>query len=161
MLKRKHSAYTLEFKLKILSEVDEKNLSKTEICKKHSIPNLMLSTILKEKLQKIRNFARLPRKWNFAVMKSWKKQCFSGFDKPGQCMFHSGPVIIGKATEITVTSPKKWPKTKLALNQNAFKPKWIQRAPKFRFKVILLYSYFCNHDFHYQKCISHDKRNTK
>ena len=56
MSKRKHSVYTLELKQKILSEVDEKNLSQTEICVKHSIPNSTLSTSLKdrEKLQKAR-----------------------------------------------------------------------------------------------------------
>ncbi|GFS03511.1 tigger transposable element-derived protein 6 [Elysia marginata] len=54
MSKRKHSAYTIDFKLQILSEAEEKKFTKTEICKKHSIPNSTLSTILKdtEKLQK-------------------------------------------------------------------------------------------------------------
>ncbi|GFS07299.1 protein HIRA [Elysia marginata] len=54
MSKRKHSAYMIEFKFQILSEVEEKKLTKTEICKKHSITNSTLSTILKdiEKLQK-------------------------------------------------------------------------------------------------------------
>ncbi|GFR77994.1 transport protein Sec31A [Elysia marginata] len=57
MSKRKHSAYTIDFKLQILSEAEEKKLTKTEICKKHSIPNSTLSTILKdtEKLQKARD----------------------------------------------------------------------------------------------------------
>ena len=48
MSKRKHFAYTLEFKLKIVSEVEGKKLTETEICKKHSIPNSTLSTILKD-----------------------------------------------------------------------------------------------------------------
>ncbi|GFR97246.1 tigger transposable element-derived protein 4-like isoform [Elysia marginata] len=57
MSKRKHSAYTIDSKLQILSEAEEKKLTKTEICKKHSIPNSTLSTILKdtEKLQKVRD----------------------------------------------------------------------------------------------------------
>ncbi|GFR65334.1 tigger transposable element-derived protein 6 [Elysia marginata] len=57
MSERKHTAHTIEFKLQILSEVEEKKLTKTEICKKHSIPNSTLSMILKdrEKLQKARD----------------------------------------------------------------------------------------------------------
>ncbi|GFS01317.1 tigger transposable element-derived protein 4 [Elysia marginata] len=57
MSKRKHTAYTIEFKPQILSEVVEKKLTKTEICKKYSIPNSTLPAILKdrEKLQKARD----------------------------------------------------------------------------------------------------------
>ncbi|GFS26781.1 tigger transposable element-derived protein 4 [Elysia marginata] len=60
MSKRKHSAYTIDFKLQILSKVEEKKLTKTEICKKHSIPNSRLSTILKdrEKLQKAHDYSK-------------------------------------------------------------------------------------------------------
>ena len=144
-MKRKHSVYTLEFKPKILSEVDEKNLSKTEICKKHSIPNSTLSTILKdrEKLQKAREdskFCPTTKKMKLCSHEELEEAVFLWF-RQARAMHVplSGPVIFGKATEIAVTSPEKWPKTKLALNQNVFKPKLIQRAPKFRFKVILLY----------------------
>ncbi|GFS22258.1 tigger transposable element-derived protein 4-like isoform [Elysia marginata] len=86
MSKRKHSAYTIDFKLQILSEAEEKKLTKTEICKKLSIPNSTLSTILKdtEKLQKARDDSKLRRlqmKQNFAVTKDYRMQCLLGFAK--------------------------------------------------------------------------------
>ncbi|GFR77075.1 tigger transposable element-derived protein 6 [Elysia marginata] len=72
MSKRKHSAYTIDFKLQILSEAEEKKLTKTEICKKHGIPNSTLSTILRdrEKLQKASDDSKFrPAGRNFAVTK--------------------------------------------------------------------------------------------
>ena len=128
--KRKHSAYTLEFKLKIISEVDEKNLLKTEICKKiYSIPNSTLSTILKdrEKLQKAREdskFHQTTKKMKLCSHEELEGAVFLWFRQArAMNVPFSGPIIIGKATEEAVTSPEKWPKTKLALNQNAFKLK--------------------------------------
>ena len=113
MSKRKHSAYTLEFKLKILSEVDEKNLSKTEICKKHSIPNSTLSTVLKdrEKLQKAREdskFCLTTKKMKLGSHKELEEAVLLWFRQArARNVPLSGPVIIGKATVIAVTSPEK------------------------------------------------------
>ena len=47
--KRKHTSHTLDFKMKLLKEVDNKLLSKTEICKKHGISPSTLSTFLKKR----------------------------------------------------------------------------------------------------------------
>ena len=54
MPKRKPNAYTLKFKLELLKEVDEKKLSKTQICHKYGIPNSSLSTIVagRDKIEK-------------------------------------------------------------------------------------------------------------
>ena len=51
---KKQCSYSIDFKLKIFEEIDSKKLSKTEICKKHGIPNSMLLTFLKnrEKIEK-------------------------------------------------------------------------------------------------------------
>ena len=47
--KRKQRSYSVDFKLKIFEEVEEKVLSKTEICKKYNISNSTLSTFLKNR----------------------------------------------------------------------------------------------------------------
>ena len=113
MSNRKHSAYTLEFKLKILSEVDEKNPSKTEIYKNHSIPNSMLSTILKgrEKLQKAREdskFRPTTKKMKLCSHEELEEAVFPWFRQARAMNVPlSGLVIIGTATEIAVTSPEK------------------------------------------------------
>ena len=54
MSKRKRTAYALELKVQVLKEVDERKLSKTEIYRKHGIPNSTLSTIFghREKIEK-------------------------------------------------------------------------------------------------------------
>ena len=66
MSKRKHTAYSLEIKLQVLKEFDEKKLTKTEICLKHEILNLILmSTILgsREKIKKAKGESKiLPNK---------------------------------------------------------------------------------------------------
>ena len=117
-----------------------KRTYRTEICVKNSIPNSTLSTILRdrEKLQKAREDSKLlltTKKMKLCSNEELEEAVFLWFRQArAMNVSLSGPVIIGKATEIAVTSPEKWPKTKLA-----FKPKWIERAPKFRFKVILLY----------------------
>ncbi|GFS02942.1 tigger transposable element-derived protein 6 [Elysia marginata] len=104
MSKKKHSAYKIEFKLQILSEVEEKKLSKTEICKKHNIPNSTLSTILKdrEKLQKAHDDSKF--------RPATKKMIFCSHEVLEDAVFAwlcqamvmnvplSGPVVIGKAT---------------------------------------------------------------
>ena len=113
MSKRKHSAYTLEFKLKILFEVDQKNLLKTEICKKHSIPNSTLSTILKdrEKLQKAREdskFCSTTKKMKLCSHEELEEAVFLWFRQARAMHFLlSGPVIIGKATETAINSPER------------------------------------------------------
>ena len=97
--------------------------------KKNSIPNSTLSTILKdrEKLQKAREdskFCPTTKKMKLCSHEELEESVFLWF-RQARAMHVplSGPVIIGKATEIAVTSPEKLPKTKLALNQNVFKPK--------------------------------------
>jgi transposase-like protein len=47
--KKKQRSYSVDFKLKIFEEVEEKVLSKTEICKKYNIANSTLSTFLKNR----------------------------------------------------------------------------------------------------------------
>ncbi|GFR67685.1 tigger transposable element-derived protein 4 [Elysia marginata] len=106
MSKRKHSAYTIEFKLQILSKVEEKKLTKTEICKKHSIPNSTLSTILKdrEKLQKARDdskFRPATKKTKLCSHKELEDAVFAWFRQAMAMNVQlSGPVVIGKAAEI-------------------------------------------------------------
>jgi transposase-like protein len=45
--KRKLQSYTLDFKLKILTEVDKKDRSKTDICKEYGLANSTLATFIK------------------------------------------------------------------------------------------------------------------
>jgi transposase-like protein len=47
--KKKQRSYSVDFKLKIFEEVEEKVLSKTKICKKYNIANSTLSTFLKNR----------------------------------------------------------------------------------------------------------------
>ena len=47
--KKKQRSYSVDFKLNIFEEVEEKVLSKTEICKKYNIANSTLSTFLKNR----------------------------------------------------------------------------------------------------------------
>ncbi|GFR82491.1 tigger transposable element-derived protein 4 [Elysia marginata] len=106
MSKRKHSAYTIEFKLQILSEVEEKKLTKLEICKKHSIPSSMLSAILKdrEKLQKARDdskFGPATKKVKLCSHEELEDAVFAWFRQAmAMNVPLSGPVFIGKAAEI-------------------------------------------------------------
>lgn len=51
-VKRKQASHTIAFKIKVLEELDKKQLNKTEICKKFSIANSTLSTFIKNR-QKI------------------------------------------------------------------------------------------------------------
>ena len=44
---KKHRSYPIDFKIKIFEEIDNKMLSKAEICKKYYIPNSTLSTFLR------------------------------------------------------------------------------------------------------------------
>ena len=91
--------------------MDEKNPSKTEICEKHSMPNSTLSTILKdrEKLQKAREdskFRLTTKKMKLCSYEELEEAVFPWFGQ-ARAMNVPGPVIIGKATEIAVTSPEK------------------------------------------------------
>ena len=102
--------------------MDEKNLSKTEIRKKkHSIPNSTLptNTILKgrEKLQKAREDSKVcptTKKMKLCSHEELEEAVFLWF-RQARAMHVPlpGPVIIGKTTEIAVTSPERGPKTKL------------------------------------------------
>ncbi|GFS15831.1 tigger transposable element-derived protein 6 [Elysia marginata] len=106
MSKRKHSAHTIDFKLQILSEAEEKKLTKTEICKKHSIPNSTLSTILKdiEKLQKARDdskFRQATKETKFSTHEGLEDAVFAWFRQVmAMNVPLSGPVVIGKAAEL-------------------------------------------------------------
>ncbi|GFR84181.1 tigger transposable element-derived protein 4-like protein [Elysia marginata] len=106
MSKRKHSAYTIDFKLQILSEAEEKKLTKTEICKKHSIPNSTLSTILKdtEKLQKARDdskFRPATKETKLCSHERLEDAVFAWFRQAmAMNVPLSGLVVIGKAAEI-------------------------------------------------------------
>ena len=81
--------------------------------KKHSIPNSTLSTILKdrEKLQNAREdskFCPTSKKMKLCSHEELEEAVFLWF-RQARAMHvpFSGPVIIGKATEIAVTSPEK------------------------------------------------------
>ena len=93
--------------------MDEKNLLKTEICKKHSIPKSTLYTILKdrEKLQKAREdskFLLTIKKMKLCSNEELEEAVFLWFRQArAKNVSLSGPVIIGKATEIAVTFPEK------------------------------------------------------
>ena len=106
MSKRKHCAYTLEFKLKIVSEVEEKKLTKTEICKKHGIPNSTLSNFLKdrERLQKARDetkFRPTTKKMKLSNQEDLEEALFQWFQQARAMNVPvTGPVLIEKAAEI-------------------------------------------------------------
>ena len=81
--------------------------------KNHSIPNSTLSTILKdrEKLQKAREdlkFCPTTKNMKLCSHEELAEAVFLWF-RQARAMHvpFSGPVIIGKATEIVVTSPEK------------------------------------------------------
>ncbi|GFR94754.1 tigger transposable element-derived protein 6 [Elysia marginata] len=103
MSKRKHTAYTIEFKPQILSEVKEKKLTKTGICKKHSIPNSTQSTILKnrEKLQKALDDSKFwpaTKKIKLCSHEKLEDAVFAWFHQVRAMNVPlSGPVVIGKA----------------------------------------------------------------
>ncbi|GFS03176.1 tigger transposable element-derived protein 4 [Elysia marginata] len=108
MSKRKHSAYTIDFKLQ-KSEAEEKKLTKTETCKKHSIPNSTLSMILKdtEKLQKAcddSKFRPATKETKLCSHEGLEDAVFAWF-RQAMAMnvslsLMSGPLVIGKAAEI-------------------------------------------------------------
>ncbi|GFR99979.1 tigger transposable element-derived protein 4 [Elysia marginata] len=106
MSKRKHTAYMIEFNFQILSKVEEKKLTKTELCKKHCIPNLTLSTNLKdrEKLQKARDdskFRPATKKMKLCSHEELEDAVFAWFRQArAMNVPSSGPVVIGKAAEI-------------------------------------------------------------
>ncbi|GFR72520.1 tigger transposable element-derived protein 4 [Elysia marginata] len=106
MSKRKHNAYTIDFKLQILSEAEEKKLTNMEICKKHSIPNSTLSTILKdtEKLQKAcddSKFRPATKETKLCSHGGLEDAVFAWFCQAmAMNVPLSDPVVIGKAAEI-------------------------------------------------------------
>ena len=106
MSKRKHCAYTLEFKLKIVSEVEEKKLTKTEICKKHGIPNSTLSNFLRdrERLQKARDetkFRPTTKTMKLSNQEDLEEALFQWFQQARAMNVPvTGPVLIEKAAEV-------------------------------------------------------------
>ena len=123
MSKRKQS-YTLEFKLKIIKEVDEGKRKKVDICKHHGIPNSTLSTILaeREKIEKAskdpfykKDMKKIKTGDNPDVEKAlviWCQQARS-MNVP-----LSGPIVMEKASQFAV-----------ALDNKDFKPNpgWLER----------------------------------
>ena len=135
MSKRKHSAHTLEFKLKIVSEVEEKKLTKTEICKKHGIPNSTLSNFLKdwERLQKARNetkFRPTTKEMKLSNQEDLEEVFFQWFQQARAMNVPvTGPVLIEKAAEIA-------PLLKVNFITN---PSWVEKFKQRRgivFRVI-------------------------
>ena len=99
MSKRKYTAYSLELKLQVLKEADEKKLTETEICRKHGIQNFTLSTILgsRQKIEKAKGesiFLPNTKKINNATQ-VWFKQART------LNVLVLGPILIEKALKIS------------------------------------------------------------
>lgn len=105
MSKRKHCAYTLEFKLKLLDEVDQKKLTKSEICRKYGIPNPTLSTFIasREQIERARDssiFKPQTKKMKKGNHEDLEAALFLWFKQTRSMNIPiSGPIVMEKADE--------------------------------------------------------------
>eukprot|EP00916_Digyalum_oweni_P005405 GHVL01009443.1.p1 GENE.GHVL01009443.1~~GHVL01009443.1.p1 ORF type:complete len:115 (-),score=10.75 GHVL01009443.1:127-471(-) len=86
-VKRKQASHTIAFKIKVLEELDKKQLNKTEICKKFSIANSTLSTFIKNR-QKIEDAyvscdvqTESGRERVLEIKRHLKRVCFNGLNR--------------------------------------------------------------------------------
>ena len=97
-LKRKRVSHSIEFKMRILQEVDSKKKRKTEICKEHGIAPSTLSGFIKQRTSIEEAYQKRQvdesRLKIEACLFAWFKQALAGG------LPVSGPILAKKATAI-------------------------------------------------------------